>query len=148
MGKQTREKRASKRKETINKKQDSDDNSVILWSFDKIDRNGAFAFDVSRKDFDSEDFLMKMLCFSSMKWKDLFPSDVRKSRHHPLSAGSLSKEAQERINFMKLQEETDSIYSLALNGETRLIGVRNGKVFQVIWYDSKHEFAPSTKKNT
>ena len=103
---------------------------------------------MNRKDFDLEDFLQKLLEFSTMTWQELFPKDDKKSRHHPLSPESFSKQATERINFMKLEEETDSIYSLALNGQTRLIGIRKGTIFQVIWYDAEHKFAPSNLKHT
>ena len=148
MGKKTKGKRHQGEKETLSKQPNSDDKSVILWSFNRIDRNGIFAFDISRKDFDLKDFLTKLLTFSTITWSDLQPPDGRKSRHHSLSPSPFSKDAQERIKSMQLEEETDSFYSLALNGQTRLIGVRNGKVFQVIWYDSKHEFAPSILKST
>lgn len=61
---------------------------------------------------------------------------------------SNDKQATERINFMCLEEDTDSIYSLALNSKVRLIGIRKGATFQVVWYDANHKFAPSKLKNT
>lgn len=148
MGKITKERRVDKRKITASPKFESNDNVIILWSFEKIDRNGAFAFDTNRKDFDVEHFFKKILEFSTMKWCELFPSDDKKSRHHPLSPDSLSKQAKERIFFMNLEEETDSIYSLALTGKIRLIGIRKGSVFQAIWYDANHDFAHSKLKHT
>ena len=147
MGKKTKERLVKKNKQTISSKSASTDNSVIVWSFERIDRNGEFAFDTNRQDFDVKDFLSKLLEFSTMTWQELFPKDDKKSRHHPLSPESFSKQAIERINFMKLEDETDSIYSLALNGQTRLIGIRKGAIFQVIWYDANHKFAPSKLKH-
>lgn len=148
MGKKTKERQVKKNKPTVSLKTILNDNSVIVWSFERIDRNGEFAFDTSRADFDTEDFLDKLLKFSTMKWCELFPKDKGKSRHHSLSPESFSKQAIDRINFMELEGETDSIYSLALSGQTRLIGIRQGAVFQVVWYDSSHMFAPSKKKHT
>ena len=144
----TKEQPSRKIKSTGTETRESNDDSVIVWSFEHIDRNGKFAFDIPRKDFKLEEFLEKLLEFSTMKWCELFPPDSRKSRHHPISRTSISQEAEERIQFMQLEEETDSLFSLALNGKTRLIGIRKGIVFQVIWYDSNHEFAPSKKKHT
>ena len=121
---------------------------LIVWSFAKIDRNGEFAFNPNRKDFKLDDFLQKLLEFSTMKWSELFPPDERKSRHHALKESSLSKQALTRIEALKLDEEIDNLFSLALSGKVRLIGIREGAVFQVVWYDANHEFAPSTKKHT
>ena len=46
---------------------------------------------------------------------------------------------------MHLEEDADIIYSLALGSKERLIGIRKGAVFQVVWYDATHEFAPGKK---
>ncbi|MBR5913977.1 MAG: hypothetical protein IKZ58_06415 [Selenomonadaceae bacterium] len=148
MGKKFKERRTAKEKILISLPPASTDNCIIVWSFDKVDRNGIFSFDLSRKDLDIENLFQKILEFSTMKWCELFPTDKRKSRHHTLSKESLSKQALERIEVLKLDEDTDSIFSLALNNKARLIGIRNGAVFQVIWYDANHEFSISNKKHT
>ena len=142
------ERRKREEKFIVSKTPESNDNAVIVWSFEKVDRNGEFAFDLNREDFELEDFFKKLLDFSTMKWCELFPPDESKSRHHPLSESSLSKQALSRIKALQLEEDTDNLYSLALGGKVRLIGIRRGTIFQVIWYDANHEFAPSEKKHT
>lgn len=148
MGKKTSERRAAKEKLTVSLPPASTDNSVIVWSFEKIDRNGEFAFDLNRKDFNVEKVFQKILEFSTMKWCELIPSDERKSRHHLLKNAVFSKIAESRIRALGLEEKTDSFYSFALDNVTRLIGIRNGAICQVVWYDAKHEFCPSPKKHT
>lgn len=146
MPKPINERRAAKNKLILENKNKSNDATIIVWSFARVDRNGEFAFDINRDDFDVGEFLEKLMEFSTMKWFELFPRDERKSRHHPLSKDSLSKKAEERIKFMHLENDSDSIYSLALGGKKRLIGIRDGAVFQIIWYDANHEFVPGNKK--
>lgn len=148
MGKTVREKRTPKKKTTASAKFASNESSIIIWAFDKIDRNGEFAFDPRREDFDAVDIFQKILGFSNMKWYELFPPNTGKSRHHPLSPDSFSKQAVERIKLMELEDETDAIYSFAISGKIRLIGIRDGAIFHVVWYDPNHNFAQSKLKNT
>ena len=145
MGKQTNEQPVRKTKATSSENTHSNDSALIVWPFAKIDRSGKFAFDVTREDFNVKELADKLAEFSTMKWSELFPHNEGKSNHHLLSESSLSKEAKNRIKIMKLEQETDSIFSLRLNSKTRLIGIRDASVFQVVWYDSNHEFAPVKK---
>jgi len=39
----------------------------------------------------------------------------------------------------------DSIFSFALTNKIRLIGLKEGRVFYVIWYDPNHDFYPVNK---
>lgn len=148
MGKKIKERRIFGKKLLINIPAESTDNDVIVWRFDKIDKDGDFAFDINRKDFDTKMVFQKILEFSSMSWNELIPSDSRKSRHHILAKSSFSEKALMRIEHLKLEEYTDAFYSFALNSKARLIGIRKGAIFQVVWYDANHEFAPSEKKHT
>jgi hypothetical protein len=73
--------------------------------------------------------------------------DNGKSKHHFLSANSLSKAAKERIKDKHLEESSDYIFSFALNNLVRVIGIRNpdSAEFEVVWYDPNHQFALSKK---
>lgn len=117
-----------------------------MW---RSDRDGLFKFDPSREDFNAQDFLLKMISYSNMTWGEIRGQthDNSKSKHHFLSASSLSKDALERIKVKKLDEFTDCIFSFAFNNLVRVIGIRatNSPEFEVIWYDAKHQFAPSGK---
>lgn len=124
--------------------------SLIKWTFHDVDKAGKFAFDPSRPDFDTEDFLHKLLNFSTMTWSELADAthDQGKSKHHELDISGLSKEALARIEAKHLVDETDALFSFALNNKVRVIGIRDGAEFQVVWYDASHEFCPSDKKHT
>ena len=150
MSKRFDERRASKNKLTKNPERISTDSEVCFWTFKKIDKDGDFAFDPQRQDFDTKDFLLKMLSYSQMTWREikLQTHDAGKSKNHELSSKSLSLKAKERISAKGLGEYEDALFSFALNNKVRVIGVRLGAEFQVVWYDANHDFAPSSKKHT
>lgn len=133
------------------KKSDSAADKFPIWTFRNVDRDGKFAFNPNREDFDAEDFINKMLAYSNMTWQEIEKQthDDGKSKHHFLSnADKLSKDALARIEKKNLVDDVDSLFSFALNNTTRIIGIRKGAIFQVVWYDANHEFAPSEKKHT
>ena len=85
-----------------------------------------------------------------MTWDEIKKQthDKGKSKHHLLSIDSLSKDAFERLKAKQLEEESDSIFSFALQNKLRVVGIREGRYFHVIWYDPEHKICPATKKNT
>ena len=120
----------------------------VVWVFDMIDTSGPFAFDVNRKEFEHKDFLEKMLYYSRMTWAEIRRQthDGGKSKHHYLTeVERLSKAAQKRIKELKLDEDTDRIYSFALNNKLRIIGLRDREKFHVLWYDAEHEVCPLSR---
>ena len=127
------------------------DANYPIWTFRNVDREGKFAFNPLRKDFKSDEFVEKMLSYSNMKWQEILQQthDDGKTKHHFLNdIDRLSKDARERIKAKKFEDKTDKIFSFAFNNITRVIGLRDGAEFQVIWYDANHEFALSEKKHT
>ena len=119
-----------------------------VWRFDKLDMDGKFAFDLSREDFRYREVLQKIMDYSRMKWQDIEKQthDRGKSKHHFLkSLDSLSPEARERIRAKHLEEHADAIFSFAFENMLRVIGIREGEEFHVVWYDPKHEFCPSRR---
>ena len=121
-----------------------------VWIFTNIDNDGRFAFNPQRDDFDTSDFVTKLIHYSNMSWSEIEKQthDNGKSKHHFLNEGAFSDDAEKRIRKKNLEDKTDSIFSFAFNNKTRIIGIRDGANFQVIWYDANHEFATSTKKHT
>ena len=128
----------------------STDGGKIIWMFDKIDRSGNYAFDVNRADFDHKEVFGKMADYSSMTWGEVKRQthDDGKSKNHFPAPGSLSKEAVERLTAKDLEEFSDYIFSFALQNKIRIVGIRNGEKFHVLWYDPDHEICPSKKRHT
>lgn len=116
-----------------------------IFVFDKIDKNGEFAFDLEREDFLHKEFLDKMIRYSQMTWYEISKQtyDKGKSKHHYLS--SISKQAEARLLAMELDEYADAIYSFAFSNTLRIIGIRLGNYIHVLWYDKSHRVCPSAR---
>lgn len=121
-----------------------------IWLFTNLDRDGDFAFDVNRDDFDYCDFLEKMISYSNMTWAEIKRQthDRGKSKNHMLSYDKLSVKAKERFRVKQLSEDEDAIFSFALNNKVRIIGIKKNEFFHVLWYDPRHEVCPSKLKHT
>lgn len=121
----------------------------VVWIFDSVDRDGVFCFNTARQDFDHKQFLDKLISYSCMTWSEVLSQkhdNKQKTKHHLLDYGSLSKEARDRITALKLEQDTDRIFSFALTNMLRIIGLRDGERFYVKWYDVNHQFCPSGRK--
>ena len=147
--KQTVRMSGSSEKQTV-RRMGSSENELSIWRFDRIDRNGKFAFDIGRSDFQHKEFLDKLISYSSMTWGEIRNQthDGGKSKHHFLSFDSLSKSAQDRILALHMEEDMDRIYSFTLQNKLRIIGLRDNSEFHVLWYDPTHEVCISKKRNT
>lgn len=120
----------------------SSDNMNSVWLFDKLDRNGSYAFDIYRKDFDPVLFLDKMISYSNMTWQQIklqTHDKGNKSKNHFVEVEDLNKEIQDRIRALHYEEYSDSIFSFALQNLVRVFGIRENEFFHVVWYDPKHE---------
>lgn len=91
--------------------------------------------------------MQKLIDYGGMLWQEIDGQqhDRGKSKHHYLKLESLSADARERIKVKGFDDDTDAIYSFALQNRIRIISIRQGAEFYVVWYDSNHEFCPSTK---
>lgn len=115
------------------------------FRFEKIDRDGKFAFQLKRKDFRHDLVLEKIMEYSCMMWSEIERQthDDGKSKHHFLdNPNNLSKEAKERIKKLEIEDLADAIFSFAFNNKLRIIGLRQGDYFYVLWYDPEHEVYP------
>lgn len=119
-----------------------------VFRYDMLDRNGPYAFDLSRQDFDHHLVLEKIIAYSCMKWTEIQMQthDHGKSKHHPLTdASRLSDAARERLHEMQKEDLVERLFSFALTNKLRLIGFRFGDDFHVLWYDANHEVYPPKK---
>lgn len=119
-----------------------------VFRFETLDRNGKYAFDLNRDDFEEHDFLEKMINYSQMTWTDIERQthDRGKSKHHYLKPYErLSKEARSRLAQMQLDDFSDCIFSFAFNNLTRIIGIRIDDIFYVLWYDANHGVYPVSR---
>lgn len=54
-------------------------------------------------------------------------------------------EAQTRLEELKLDDE-EELFRFRLDGTARVWGIREGRVFKILWWDPEHEICPSNKR--
>lgn len=150
MSKKTTKVKHDDLKSTVRQSHNSDVSKAI-WVFDMLDNSEEFAFNVQRisENGHLELIFSKMIEYTNLTWAEIKKQThdrSNKSKHHLLDYAGLSKEAAARINKLKLEEYTDSIFSFALQNKVRIIGIRINEIFHVVWYDAEHKFYPGKKK--
>ena len=116
------------------------DSEKPSWRFSTVDRGGPFAWPIGSKD--ELKIVEKLHAFDSMRW-----SEILSKQHHRISIESLSKDAQLRLQEIKL-DDIDFVYSFRLQGKPRIFCIRDGSVAKLLWFDPEHQVCPSTKKRT
>ncbi len=109
------------------------------WRFSTVDKNGPFAW--PKGDPIELEIVKKLHDFDSMKWSEIVGRD-----HHSLSPDSLSGEATRRLQEIGRDDDIDSVFSFHLQGEPRIICIRDRNVAKLLWFDSEHKVCPSKKK--
>lgn len=85
----------------------------------------------------------KLRSFEGMTWAEIQSASGGRSHgtnSHFEPVSELSKEARDRADAIHLQEEY--LFSLWLDGRTRLFGIIEDGVFYIIWHDPLHEIYP------
>ena len=121
-----------------------------VWAFSKSD------FDHSKWGLETNSnqilrITKKLKDFEGMTWRQILgDTSGRKSapKNCEKNVTQIISEAQERFKQLNLYHEHDSIYSLTIDGATRLWGVRTGNIFYVVWIDTQHEIYPVSKSHT
>ena len=98
--------------------------------------------------------IKKLRAYEGQTWGEI-QSDTtgtsNNSKSHYINIEKLcdvNKKAGERLKELNLFDMTEQIFSLRIDGKTRLFGFITFNVFSVIWIDSNHEVFPSKKKHT
>jgi len=111
-----------------------------VWRLSALDLDGPFGW--RRMDPSLLDAVRDRLrSFESMSWDEILGK-----RHHEIEVGALSAAAQRRL--AELRVECDAVVSFALDGARRVIGIREGSVCHLLWWDPEHLVCPSTLKHT
>ena len=118
------------------------------WSFRLADSGPGGKWSPLRPDL-AQEVLPKLQEFEGMTWQAIQQQTYgsrNKSSNHPLAvATALTKEAQARLQQIHVHE--DELFSLRISGKRRIIGVRDGAVLRILWYDRHHEVARTRHKN-
>lgn len=93
----------------------------------------------------NEQVMDKLHSFEGQTWGEIINSNGVDT-HHYVYTSNLIKKAQERLHDLKVFD--DQLFSLRLNGKTRLYGILENGIYSIIWFDPEHEIYPSSKSHT
>lgn len=97
-----------------------------------------------------ENIISKLQGYESQLWQSIESASGGKregngSNSHFIPINKLSKEATIVLSKAGLIRDFDKIFSLRLTAKQRLIGVVEGAIFYVLWFDDNHQTIPTTK---
>ena len=119
------------------------------WSLERADYRGRWGFDtkVFRNDWCVR-ICRKLKEFEKLTWGQLANQPKGRgsgTKHHHVSVKRLTKKAKKRLQRDLEWGDIEEIYSLRLDGKTRIYGVVIEREFNIIWYDPNHEVLPIRK---
>jgi hypothetical protein len=116
-----------------------------VWSIVIFDRDGPWG---KCKFTDNEHLWMelfpKLRDYERMTWGEIYKD---KDKNHSVLFGSLVKEARDRLTELKL-DDINELFRFRLSGKGRVWGIREGRVFKLLWWDPEHFVCPSILKHT
>lgn len=122
---------------------ESFDKQTIAWHLNVLDIAGHWGWRSCSEDHFWEVILNKVRSFETMTWADI----LRGGNNHQVKVYQICVEAQKRLVEIG-QDDIDELYSLGLANKPRLWGIRDGRIFKVLWWDPEHTVYPSDKKHT
>jgi hypothetical protein len=114
-------------------------NQYPSWSFRRMDINGPWCF---YKDGANH---IKTIIEGLRPYEDKLWKEIPGDRDHAIKRKSLCQKAQNRLKEIGL-DDTEEVFSIHLGSLPRVIGIRDGAVLRLLWWDIKHEVCPSHKK--
>jgi hypothetical protein len=118
------------------------DDNRILWSFAMFDHCAAWATDDDSNHFCSVAGHLKSK--QSQPWSEIRGNHAR---DHLISIAQLSKPAQDRLEYLGL-DDFEELISFHFTGKQRIFGLKVGCIFQVLWWDPDHRVCPAPLRHT
>lgn len=111
---------------------DSDNARKISWQLGAFDLEGPWGAASLSEAGVFEKIYDSVRSFESMSWNEL-----PQKQHHSIKVESLNKVAIDRLSEIE-QDDVDEIFSLRLQGQHRIYGIRSGAALKAIWLDLNH----------
>lgn len=113
-----------------------------VWRFSDFDWDGDWGYESCAVKVGSirEHIEMHLASFETMTWNEILrASGGRRSGNnsHEIERDKFKLSAQERLNIRGVF--SDTLFSLRLNGGTRIYGVREGRCLRVVFFDPHHK---------
>lgn len=115
------------------------DKETIAWQFFRLDRSHAlWGWEIPASQW--KDILRHLVSFEGLTWaniKEQSGGRRRGTNHHPIEISKFNRSAQNRLEELGL-DDYETIFSLRITNTLRLYGIRDGRVFQIVWRDPYH----------
>lgn len=106
----------------------------------KMDMDGKWGWS-GFSSYHLREFLNKLFDCQKLTWQDLYYNGS-----HRILVSQIVPEARKRLQNLLL-DEWEELYSLRLAGKQRVWGLKEGRIFWLLWWDPEHEICPSLKKS-
>ena len=87
------------------------------------------------------------MCSASVNSESIAWDKLHETGSHPIAVGKLSSDARRRLTDLG-QDDLDELYSLRMQGQERIFGIRDRWILRILWWDPGHLVCPSVKKHT
>ena len=112
-----------------------------VWSICRFDHDGPWG----QGSFANSDVLWgtiypAMKSYETMTWNEILQN---RKYNHSVPAIRLITEAQHRLVALRL-DDYEEVFRFRVGGTGRVWGIRDGRVFLILWWDPDHLICPST----
>ena len=123
---------------------------MFHWSLEIADYGNDWGFntDILRDEWCPK-ILPKLKEFERLTWGQLANQAKGRgsgTKHHHVQVSALIKKAKKRLKQRDEWDDTEQLYSLRLDGKSRIYGIVVGNKLNLIWYDPGHEIYPNPRK--
>jgi hypothetical protein len=115
----------------------------FCWRVQELDWDGSWGWSQASTDEILRTIVPKLHNYESMTWAEI----EGPSGSHSVQLDQLCSEAQVRLNEIG-RGDLESLFSVRINGEQRVWGVKDIAILRVIWWDPDHSVCPSELKHT
>ncbi|MBK8980500.1 MAG: hypothetical protein IPM29_31750 [Planctomycetes bacterium] len=110
------------------------------WNVQLLDHEGPFGWSHLKKRDVLGTILGKLSHFERMTWAEI--QQGAGCHNVKLSHPKFASEAHRRLREIG-QDDIDELFSLRLNGKSRVWGILFGSVLRILWWDPEHNVCPS-----
>jgi hypothetical protein len=112
-----------------------------IWSIATFDLEGPWGRRGLKEAHLWDHIFPKLRDYESMSWNEIYRN---KQRDHSVEVEGIIKRARDRLVVLRL-DDLDELFRFRLTGKMRVWGIRDGRVFKILWWDPEHEIWPSEK---
>lgn len=116
-----------------------------VWQVSKIDNESEWGWKYIGKDRWEKTILPHLVSRESMTWAAIelqTHGKKNKTCNHEIKVSDIIPAARKRLEELR-RDDYDVLFSLRVNGKIRIWGNREGRIFQIFWFDFEHEICPS-----